>query len=260
MKQYKLLKDLPNIKAGTVKEETYWNFITAGEPQKYREWLEEVKSTEFKVGDWIVFDGDVHKNLIPTRIIRVLEDWDNSILFEKEQFGNALVSKQNEIHYRLATPEEIKAHLIKTAKEKGYRIGTKFRNMNTGYIQTISAVDHRYWPDDDHLCCGETERSEWGKSGSQSNATIYQKGVWAEIVEDKIMVNGYEMKNEGQKIWFGNKCANFVRDQFDHILSFNDFSRYHKATEINRKIKSITLDSGVTIDIETIQKIVEATK
>lgn len=81
------------------------------------------------------------------------------------------------------TPSEIESHLRKIAEKKGYRKGTKIKNMINNEIHTI---DHRpFWYDKniDIIFCW-TPEDEWVHR-EVSNPRIYEKGKWAEIIPDK---------------------------------------------------------------------------
>jgi len=74
-----------------------------------------------------------------------------------------------------------------------------------------------------------------------------------------VEINGYKMKQSGSRISFG--CAHFSVYQFDNIIHFNKQAGHAEEGEkLNRKVKSITLDSGVTLTIEQIKKIIEHCK
>lgn len=78
--------------------------------------------------------------------------------------------------YRLATPEEIKSHLIKEAERRGFKKGVKvdrscFKNVKSWHVSRGTAdvySDGWHYADDDSLMIG--------------GYGIYHKGVWAEII------------------------------------------------------------------------------
>lgn len=76
---------------------------------------------------------------------------------------------------KILTFEELEA----TAK-KHYPSGTKFRNMDTGVVQTTT---NGIWGNFYELHTVTPEK-EWGKAGAQSDPLIYDKGKWAEKVEE----------------------------------------------------------------------------
>lgn len=246
---YELLKDwqiringkVQIIPAGTLLAKTKngdykWEYplplkqvLTSNYVENNPDWFREVKEPEFKAGDWAAFEHNWKK-------------W----LFKIKEFKDGCVysienSPQCNIRDLVSvTPEEIKVHLDAERIKRGYTVGTRLAVNNE-----IGDGQPCYYPEDDDFWFG--------------GCKLYGRGKWAEIVEDKTMVNGYEAKTEKDKeqITFG--CANFSKGQFKDInrgiICFNSYDVIS-----NRKIKSITLDSGVTIDIETIQKIVEKIK
>lgn len=153
--------------------------------------------------------------------------------------------------------ETIEEFLILEAKRRGFKEGVTIDRQQCTTINSYSrdVVDVKRLSGVDEFEYIETATIK--DTLSFFGYFIYCKGQWAEIVKkEKITVNGYKLERDGYKLNFG--CARFCLDQFKHILYFNDFNRYLKVENVlNRKIKSITLDSGVTIDIKTIQNIVE---
>ena len=144
--------------------------------------------------------------------------------------------------------------LIKEAERRGYKKGVKVKCLKDWHTKdqngdgTIKTNDFMYETSTDIL---------WTDSNS-IDYCIYEQGKWAEIVKDeKIIVNGHEMHKDGDRIWFGNQCTKFTTYQMNNLnRAIKDFNSGEVWT--NCKIKSITLDSGVTMDIETINKICNA--
>ena len=74
---------------------------------------------------------------------------------------------------------------------------------------------------------------------------------WFEPVYRELpKINGYDGKMDGDYIVYGSNCAKFHKDFFTDLVHL-------KPQGQNRAIKSITLDSGVTITMEQINKIVD---
>ena len=126
--------------------------------------------TEFKVGQYIIADGDS----IPRRITRAT---------------SAIIECDKYFYYpwavRLAIPSEIEAHMKKEAEGRGYKPGVRFKSMNgdeIGRIRTIYANPFDYYASSDTLTVS-TPRQEW--RNLCSNPTIYEKGRWAEILPEK---------------------------------------------------------------------------
>lgn len=114
-------------------------------------------------------------------------------------------------------------------------------------------------------------RPEYNDAWTQPNGfggrRVFKKGKWAEIIKDKVIINGYEMQVDGDIVSFG--CAKFNKEWFkvlkDHINDLGigsyqdrfDRTNMRNWTHTNRAIKSITLDSGVELTIEDLEKIVK---
>lgn len=85
--------------------------------------------------------------------------------------------------------------------------------------------------------------------------------IWFEPVykEEKKLpkINGYEGKISGNQIIYGNSCAIFTSKFFQDLKKLDEENKFSGST---RRIKSITLNTGVEITIEQIQEIVEFLK
>lgn len=148
-----------------------------------------------------------------------------------------------------ATQEEVEAALIAEAKKRGFK--DEITDMG-GFIGVDGLKKHGksymsggYWSFSDNTlrCCG---------------VPIFKDGKWAKIIEEpKVKINGYEMEQEDGIISFG--CAKFFTNELktlnQRLSSFNN-----TFAEQNRKIKSITLDSGVEITIQELKQIVDNIK
>ncbi len=130
---------------------------------------------EFKVGQWAK-DNDTGRLFYIKRI-------ENGKLYG--EFDDPIKGDQYCWYYDCSIPtsSEIESHLRKIAEKKGYRKGTKIKNMINNEIHTI---DHRpFWYDKniDIIFCW-TPEDEWVHR-EVSNPRIYEKGKWAEIIPDK---------------------------------------------------------------------------
>lgn len=150
-----------------------------------------------------------------------------------------------------ATDKEVEEALIKEAKKRGFKEGVTVTNIFG--CKGVIGVDFY----------GFTEWS--GGVLSYLGCYIFKNGKWATIIEEpKVVINGSEMKQEGDIISFG--CAKFHKDWFDVL--YNDIRSKNKTHVLgmkmyegtNRKISSIKLDSGVELSIEDLKKIVDNIK
>lgn len=80
----------------------------------------------------------------------------------------------------------------------GFKAGAKFKNMKSGFTQTITSGDHRCG--NDKVFSGSTLKEEWYHSGSQSNACIFDDGKFAEIVKEESN-NNFTYKEPTASIW-----------------------------------------------------------
>jgi polyhydroxyalkanoate synthesis regulator phasin len=78
-------------------------------------------------------------------------------------------------------------------------------------------------------------------------------------LKPKVIINGIEMKQDGDVVSFG--CAMFEIKQLRELLdAVNCWNSWVIDGDMNRKIKSITLDSDVTITVEQLRQIVDNLK
>ena len=156
-----------------------------------------------------------------------------------------------------ATPKEVEEALIKEAKRR-YKKGVTLKCLHNASNQEITSNKVFSW-DGGCLRYGYTK-------GCGVMCLFDRNGTWATIIEEpKVIINGYEMKQEGDVISFG--CAKFNKEFFTRLSNNinicnnepNEFHLKHRgiAQDNNRKISSIKLDSGVELTVEDLKKIVD---
>lgn len=149
-----------------------------------------------------------------------------------------------------ATKEEVESALIKQAEKRGFKEGVRFKSASSNMEITLGKVKPSMY---DNLLYMSLV------------GVVFCNGKWAEIIEEpKVEINGYEMKQDGDIISFG--CAKF-RDiqlirlyQHLNVTGYGSFNYYIGINESNRKIKSITLNSGVEITVKQLKQIVDNIK
>ena len=113
--------------------------------------------TEFKVGQYIIADGDS----IPRRITRAT---------------SAIIECDKYFYYpwavRLATPAEIEAHLKKEAERRGYK-GKRVKSAGDGHTDTVIDI------------CEFISGTLYGDGANGRHVILYDRGKWAEILPDK---------------------------------------------------------------------------
>jgi len=150
--------------------------------------------TEFKVGDWIIFDGKSHKSgLYQLGEKRESGEFNDT----KGQYRNT-----SDPAYRLATPEEIKEHennlLLEEAKKR-YPKGTKFITASGTGHKLISSGEVMPWNNSDYT----------GAIADKREGLLYAKGKWAEIVPNTIDIKGYTCEFTSDSVKFG--CQTFSK-------------------------------------------------
>ncbi len=141
-----------------------------------------------------------------------------------------------------ATDKEVEEALIAEAKRRGFKKGVRYSAVNVGYEdQTnilINSNTFKYLPK-----YNELQINNW---------VIFKNGKWAEIIEDKIMIGGHEVKKEsgvfkdGQMFDYKIGCK---RVGFGMLCSLKSFM-------INNEFKTVAFD-GIETDLETIEKILK---
>jgi hypothetical protein len=209
---------------------------TLKEIQKLKQKLKKLEEslTEFKVGDWIIWDKRDDKN----GPYRLTQKNSGGFLDQSKIYRN--VENSN---YRYATEEEIKSHLIEEAKRRGFKIGTRFDSA-TGNTNDwkIGCIKPEYNKDNDGFLLD-------GESGC-----VYYQGKWAEIIKG-VEVNGHGMEQDEDNVTFG--CKSFgkheIRVLFTGIEFFNKYSPM--------RITSIQLESNdsdaIKVDVSTLEEIVK---
>jgi hypothetical protein len=133
-----------------ISDESYANFEKAVKP-------------EFKVGDWVCY---VDKPNYVYRATGVDGVWVYGL------HGNDTNGHRPE-HLRLATPEEIKEHLIKEAEKRGYKEGVRIQSISfPGDIYQLTSCSLS--------CCNETV--------SCGGVVICRDGKWAEIIKEETIL------------------------------------------------------------------------
>lgn len=179
------------------------------------------------------------------------EEWK---VFEDTSIGGWTFD--NERTNKPATNEEVEAALIKEAKKRGFKSGALIKSKYDVWLKE-GGVRFEY---KNKTLIMHSERSSTPNDGYVSknggHLTIFSNGKWAEIIQEpKVVINGYEMKQEGGMVKFG--CAEFNEEFFIEIKKgiYDSNCNYS-----NRKIKSITLDSGVEITVKQLEEIVKNIK
>jgi len=117
----------------------------------------------FKIGQWVIGENGFYPKE-PCRIVGIEEGG-----FYYEDTKNRKVWE----HYKVrpATHSEIESHLIKMAKEKGFKEGVTVKHQNYDVSHKIKGCLFSYGNNSDFL--------------SLNDILIYEDGVWAKILPSK---------------------------------------------------------------------------
>jgi len=177
--EVKLLKELPEIQAGTVGIGSQFDGLT-----RYSfyngTWVLTFSEDQIKsLPDWFeiktiyepedVKEGTYWKS--PNHIRRIKKNEDNKVYYRNITLDTDGMSRhfiENDI---LMTTPEISAALIKEAERRGYKVGTRIRSIGGANTYTLEGTDTKYDAEYDELFY-----RRW---------RIYSKGTWAQIIEEK---------------------------------------------------------------------------
>jgi len=182
--------------------------------------FEEKSKPKFKVGDWIIYDGNHKSGLYQLKEKRV----DGGFNDTNDQYRDTTHSG-----YRLATREEIEEHLLSEAKRR-YPAGTVFRSAADpkGMGRIFKVKDAPYmW-----------NRGSYVNSvANGGEGLLYINGEWAEIITNSkptVEINGYEAEFTENWVIFG--CQKISKEVVAKLVDLAD----HHITMIDFNGESIT--------------------
>ena len=115
------------------------------------------------------------------------------------------------IHLEPATNEEVEAALIKEAKKRGFKKGVKFNGITNKSIVHRGLVMPLVFDSELNELTDDNDKG-W---------TIFRDGHWAEAMQEtKVVIKGYEMKQEGDIISFG--CAKLKSESLINLNGMID--------------------------------------
>ena len=204
-------------------------------PSQWKEALDYIKSPTIEVGKWYKHYDYVYQ---------ISEVKENKGFFAVDVFSDDGFEKDTcfpscpHTTPTELTKEELKEHLLKVAEHKGYKPGAKI--MINGQRDTITKII----VDRGNILAEIPLRSTY--------FYIYEAATqtWAKLYKPSLpKINGYEGVIENYILKYG--CAEF---NIENIIEL-----YTSLTTLkgNRSIKSITLDSDVTITIDELKQIVD---
>ncbi len=123
---------------------------------------------EFKVGQWVIGITKPYNPSYPKKIKSI--DVDCIVYYEDGGSDYYYSEHSHKPFCRLATEDEIKAQLVKEAKERGYGQGVRIKSLKLSTSITLTDNRVNYHSYDDSLCM-----NGW---------MIYKDGKWAEIIKE----------------------------------------------------------------------------
>ena len=208
---------------------------------KINEALEALKNEKpkFEVGKW-------YKDTTSPILINILDIGDG---FEAFGFNGSGEWKDGDTFYGgrmyaaekeliLADPKEVEEHLIAEAKKK-YKNGDVILSPIT-FQKIATNGEFKYLVDNDSIVC--------------SHVTLYQKGVWSEVIkEDKIFLD----KEQKYEIEFKDNAV-VINNVFYGKDSLNQVKKVLNLGQI--KSLNVGCNGQYKVDLELINKILEKLK
>ena len=192
---------------------------------------------EYQPGDWLYCS---HEGRNVERVLFKFKEFKNNDYFYSELYQINECGFRCELLYDSilsncsyyssivrATPEQIKEFLTIVAKHKGYKEGTRFKNIDgDDYINTIDECNFNYGSKEYSLRV-VSPVEEW--DDSCSNPAIYLNGKWAEIIEElvipKIIIDGYKpiYDKKNNKVNIG--CKEFLLEDFKAMIQLMNLNK-----------------------------------
>jgi len=155
------------------------------------------KEESFKEGDWV--KDSLQRVFKLTRLS--FGSWEGVL-----PNGNTYSEAKKAV--RKATDKEVESALIAEAKRRGFKEGVCINNTNLGWgisKARIGTDSISYQPDKDRLFA--------------STLFIYEKGKWAEIIDEPKEIFGYEVtKLDDNTFEFGCEDHVYTRDELSRIV------------------------------------------
>jgi len=155
----------------------------------------------------------------------VIDDQYDHVLENDDYFGSIVK----------ATPKQVEEFLIIVAKHKGFKVGTRFKNIDGhDFINTIgeySDFDYYDYYYSKNVLRTKVPQSEW--EDSCSNPAIYLNGKWAEIVkEPEIIIEGYKAiyDKENDRVKIG--CKEFSLGDFKAMIQLMNLNKEYNGNII----------------------------
>lgn len=168
-----------------------------------QEQLDNLKEDKFEVGKW-------YRSVRHPKGIYCVKNTEN-----KECYGFDLVGtwgnewRLGTLEIRPATDEEVKEALIKEAKRRGFKEGVRFKSAWNGEEFVFSEKRGYTQLDDTNLC-------------NMGNGSVFYDGRWAEIIEDKLELNGKEVTIDRSKNVIKIGCRKYALDWIEDTLKSLD--------------------------------------
>jgi len=188
-------------------------------------WFEPIyKEESFKVGDWVMWDGNISNGPYKLAIING----------KKSEDFNGNYRDLADGPYRLATKEEVESHLMKLATEMGFTFGKTFTGVRkvvkdemVDGIPCTGLSDEKNAMVGSNICYNLVIDTLY--TIGYGAHVIYEKGVWAKLsVEKTISVGGkFNVTIKDGKIWHkADDITEFVTEMVSTFKQYHTFSGY----------------------------------
>lgn len=211
-------------------------------------WEPVYKQEDYKVGDWVLLQSSGHAIGSPSfsRVAKLLkykepltkDDHPNAgfyplyCLFDNDNLYSAHVS--TDYIERKATPDEIKAHLIEKAEQKGFVRDTYFtavRDTNTSDLRNGQPVT-QFYPANNAIV-GKycyNEKTDTLLTYGYGVYVVYENGKWAELKNKEKMVSvggKFHVTIKDNKIYHATSdITEFVKELVAFFSAVEKFDKY----------------------------------
>ena len=146
----------------------------------------------------------------------------------------------------------LKQNIMENKKLVGYKLKDEFKQIEKAATSIAECGTGGLFYIFEHGCNFMINSNSWDRINKAGVLDIWFEPVYVE--EKKLpKINNYEGKIEGDYVVYGSNCAKFHKNFF---LQLSQFKQTNSSSQ-NRTIKSVTLSSGVTIQMEDVYKVAD---
>jgi len=219
----------------------FWHVLVTDESKPaLSEWLFDSKLNMYTLKPNVHIVGVCKKN--GTKSFNIKED----LIGLNFNFGEEITFEQFKKYV-------LKQNIMENKKLVGYKIKDEFKEIEKEAASIAQYVsNYGLFFKFENGCNFMVNSNPWYNLKKAGVLDIWFEPVY--VTEKQLpKINNYEGKIEGDYVVYGNNCAKFHKNFF---LQLSQFKQTNSSNQ-NRTIKSVTLSSGVTIQMEDVYKIAD---